>query len=215
MAYVKNYPGGWQTGVVGGTPITKDTLDNIETQFEEVQKLFDAHSILIAVGDDTPEVLVVPASRIIGRTAGSDIIALTATEVKALIGWTANKILLGAGAGVAPTEINKPLAFTELVGGEAHQVGINDTWGAWDLSAIIGVGAKSALVDIFYKLSATNNVGVRKNGSALNRWLSMKASAGTEHHHTAVLTEVDANRVIECYGKTGASVTFSILGYWS
>ena len=36
MAYTKNYPGGWQPGSGGGTPIDEAALDNIETQYEEI-----------------------------------------------------------------------------------------------------------------------------------------------------------------------------------
>jgi len=105
MAYIKYT---WQNFPNVTTPISKANLDHLETQYDEVGNLFDAHSILIAIADNTPVVLPVAASTIVGRAAAGNIVALTGTQVRTLIGWTANKLLEGAGAGIVPTEIDAP-----------------------------------------------------------------------------------------------------------
>jgi len=43
MTYVKNYPGGWQPGTGGGTPITHLALDHIETQYDEAASDLNTH----------------------------------------------------------------------------------------------------------------------------------------------------------------------------
>lgn len=65
-------------GALGGL------ADNDHLQYV-LKSLYDAHSILIAVSDDTPEVLVVPASRIVGRKATGNIGALTGAEILAIL----------------------------------------------------------------------------------------------------------------------------------
>jgi len=117
--------------------------------------------------------------------------------------------LTGGGATGLHSHPGGGLTFTELVGGEVHVVVGASTWEDWDLSAIIGAGAKSALVEIrqFYPGS---RVGVRKNGSALVRYRVGTVGTGV------ILTEVDANRIIELYvADLGNRGNFSILGYWS
>lgn len=129
--------------------------------------------------------------------------------------WTANKLLKGAGAGAGPTEIDVPLAFTELFGTQVIHTATGGTWADWDLSAIIGAGAKSALIHVSCEVSSTGLAGIRKNGSALVRYID--GTLGGEDG-CAVLTEVDANRVVETYGKSntvGYRSLFRVLGYWS
>jgi len=49
------------------------------------KSLFDAHTILIAVTDNTPVALAVPASRIVGRKSTGNIVALTGVELMAIL----------------------------------------------------------------------------------------------------------------------------------
>jgi len=90
-AYVPNYGGNWQTGAGGGTPITEAALDNLETQYAcaaadlIAKATLDAHSIIMAVLDNTPVVLAVAASRIVGRAAAGNIDDLTPAQVMAIL----------------------------------------------------------------------------------------------------------------------------------
>jgi len=61
---------------------------DIQTQLGALvpKSLFNAHSIIYAVTDDTPAVLEVAEQRILGRPAGGDIKDLTAAEVKGILG---------------------------------------------------------------------------------------------------------------------------------
>ena len=47
MPYTKNYPGGWQNGAGGATPIEKAVLDHLETQYDEAIKT------VLKVADET------------------------------------------------------------------------------------------------------------------------------------------------------------------
>ena len=49
----------------------------------------DANSVLYAVTDDTPAALAVAASRVVGRKATGDVVALTAAELLAILGRVA------------------------------------------------------------------------------------------------------------------------------
>lgn len=108
-------------------------------------------------------------------------------------------------------EAIKGRTFTELAGGENHQVTGNDAWENWDISLIVPVGTKSVIVVINVANFNALAFGARANGSALVRRI-----IGTQYHNYALVTEVDANRIIDCYTLDAfASVFFSILGYWS
>lgn len=90
MAYTKV---NWAAGV---TPLSEANMDHLETQYDEAvtdlvaKATYDAHSILMAVANDTPVVLAVAASRLIGRTAASDIDDLTPAQIM---------VILSGGAG--------------------------------------------------------------------------------------------------------------------
>jgi len=124
--------------------------------------------------------------------------------------YLTKQILSGAWVDITPAKAT----YTELVGKQNHQVGQNDTWEDWDISGIIPAGAKSALIDIRCNFTLVKSMGVRKNGSALDRNFSIGGTTAVGSH-AIVLTEVDANRVIECYGTVSPHHTFSVLGYWS
>ncbi len=87
MAYVKVGP--WVNGAAPA--LSAANLDQVETQYDEavtdlVEKAtYDTHSILIAIADNTPVVLPVAASRIVGRKAAGNIVALTGAELMAIL----------------------------------------------------------------------------------------------------------------------------------
>jgi len=128
-------------------------------------------------------------------------------------GWTANKLLEGAGAGADPTEIDVPAAitYTELAGAETG-VSVVGSWEDWDLSAIVPAGTKYVLIYVRNNYTGALSHGVRKNGSALNRRIYLGATCGA-----TLLTECDVNRVVERYnaGTSTGHAYFSVWGYWS
>lgn len=68
---------GWIQEVLAYADLTDDPA--------VLKTLFDAHTILMAVSDDTPTALAVAASRIIGRKASGNIGALTGAEILAIL----------------------------------------------------------------------------------------------------------------------------------
>lgn len=104
------------------------------------------------------------------------------------------------------------LTFTELAGGENHNPTQAATWEDWGLPAIIPAGAVAALIDVEHLSTTAHTLGVRKNGTALVRSTAMQ-----NKQHRVMLTEVDANRVVEVYASQIDAVVakFSVLGYWS
>lgn len=158
------------------------------------------------------------ASHIADGQAQGDILYFNGNYWVRLPAGTAGQVLKTQGPGADPAwgEAAAGLTFTELAGGEAHQVTTINTWEDWDLSAIVPAGTKTVLVEIYLKFSANQVSGVRKNGSALDRKQATGTPSDTSVAYRHVLTEVDDNRVIEVYGSLAdANLTFSILGYWS
>ncbi len=95
--------------------------DDDHTQYV-TKALFDANTILAATSDDTPAALTIAASRILGRKASGNIAAMTAAELKTLVGYLTDLAddispTLGgalAGAGNAATDI--PVAINTQTG---------------------------------------------------------------------------------------------------
>jgi hypothetical protein len=121
---------------------------------------------------------------------------------------TSGYFLKAQGTGVDPVYA-AGLTFTELAGFEAKKPSVAGVWEDWDLSAIIGAGAKLVQIDML--ASGGTTFGARKNGSALVR--SRNVVAGESLHW---LVECDANRVIELYyGNLAYLGGTNIMGYWS
>jgi len=140
------------------------------------------------------------------------------THKSFLSGWTADKLLKGAGAGNDPTEIDVPSAvtFTEYYAQDSHTVSTASTWEDWDLSAIVGAGAIAVLVSIEAHTNSQMAVGARKNGAADARYSYVASPfASTWITCCNLLTECDANRIIEIFAASTSDVRFQIRGYWS
>jgi hypothetical protein len=56
--------------------------------------LFDAQTILAAVADNTPAALVVDEQTVVGRITGGNVAALTAAEVKTILGGAPSTFLI-------------------------------------------------------------------------------------------------------------------------
>ena len=141
--------------------------------------------------------------------AGDTLVKGTRVTTAELPALTDEKIWKGTGGNVEEVDMPSGLTFTELVGGENYTSAGGYTWEDWDLSAIIGAGAKAVLITIAVSSTATYR-GVRKNGSALNRLIYCLA----DDNEKPILCECDANRVVEVNGPS-ANTQFCVLGYWS
>ncbi len=110
-----------------------------------------------------------------------------------------------------PNVHHTPLIFTELVGGEAYTGGTE--WTDWDLSSIIGAGAKVVHIGVRKTATTGQPGGLRKNGSAVSRYV---IGSGAPECEGAFDVECDANRIIETRSPTSTSLyQFQVLGYWS
>jgi len=116
-------------------------------------------------------------------------------------------VWLGGGAGDS---------FTELEGGVSHNQVANNIWEDWDLSGTLPVGTNSILVSVRHAggSPAGGELGVRKNGSALDRdgWYTHVGS----YESKTIIAEVGADRIVETKGQKDAntSTTFKLMGYW-
>lgn len=102
---------------------------------------------------------------------------------------------------------DKSLQYVEIV--PPSFVARSTSWTDWDLSSYIPAGAKYAVIQIYCR--ASDSVGVRKNGSALNRYIEMQLITTLN-----ITVELDANRIVET--KTSINnvnyIGFSVWGYW-
>lgn len=149
------------------------------------------------------------------QAAGDLIKAISATQLSRLPKGNDDEVLTMVSGVPAWAAAAGGVSFTELAGGEVHQTSNGWTWQDWDISGIVPAGTKSVLVAIHGSSNSDAGHGVRKNGSALTRYAEAMPIGA---YSTSVwLTEVDANRVIECYRRsnTATDAKFSILGYWS
>jgi len=89
-----------------------------------LKALFDAYSILYADSDNTPAKLTVGASTIVGRYSSGGIVALTATQVRAI---------LNVDSGADVTGSNAPQAHKT-----SHQNGGSDEISVSGLSGVLG-----------------------------------------------------------------------------
>ena len=109
MAYIPNYPGGWQTGAGGGTPITAATLDQIETQHDK------------AVLEITREIFAVPFD-------GTDL-TVSGHRINAPADNAAVRLLVPQDF-TAETSIE--IVFRTIGGGASMHFDFTTYWGAYD-----------------------------------------------------------------------------------
>jgi len=97
MAYVQYE---WETGVLGGTPISEANLDHLETQYDEGKADLDAHVVNIGAGDGRHRWTAAKLLRGAGAAAPTEIdVPVTATR-EFFVPW-----LWYAGGDAAPAII--------------------------------------------------------------------------------------------------------------
>jgi len=106
------------------------------------------------------------------------------------------------------------LTFTE-VNGSAFFNANNNTWQDKDLSATIGTDAKFAfiLIKCVTPSGGSLNAGVRKNGSAENRYHLAQAGATDDNYDFHLMVVEPASGVIETYSTDNSKITFYLVGY--
>jgi len=106
------------------------------------------------------------------------------------------------------------LTFTELDSAVHNASGAINTWEDWDVSGLVPAGTVAVLVGIYnIDVNALLTGGARKNGTALTRYFPVGWASHAVQTH--ILTECDANRIIDIYASNLGAVGFFILGYWS
>ena len=104
------------------------------------------------------------------------------------------------------------LTYVEIAPPAWSSPSVANTWENWDLSALIPADAKYADIFARYKATSASNFGVRKNGSAIVRYLLPVAVSGIVYPY---LTELDAGRIVERYvGGISTRADFTVIGYW-
>ena len=148
------------------------------------------------------------------EAGGADALA-NPIAIAALPNLTSTKIWQG-NVSDRPVEVDLPagggLTYVELIGNQNKAATGADAWEDWDLSGI--VPADTQFVEVWiYKISALSRyVGVRINGSAIERKWNMSGAAGKGMTTTV---GVDANRKCEIFATSETTnYTFNIKGYW-
>lgn len=109
------------------------------------------------------------------------------------------------GAGSSPLKV-----FTELALAQHILTGDPAEWEDLDLSAEIAAGAKFAEI-VMTPITGALDVGVRKNGSAIERKRTLPPST-----YLVMIVQLDSSRIIEAYNPGGASqCLYMCSGYWS
>ena len=172
------------------------------------------HGSLAGLSDDDHTQYVANAD----FNARGDLLTATADDTPSIQGVGANGTVLTADSGEADgikwaTPAGGGVSYTELAGTvttTAAGEGAGDgAWVDWDLSGTLPVRTETAEIHI-YKLSATDSVGVRKDGSALAREQELLKFA-----ILTVMVEVEATRIVEIQSDDVSDAdVFSLWGYW-
>ncbi len=142
MAYVQYE---WETGVLGGTPISEANLDHLETQYDEAKADLDAHVINIGAGDGRHRWTAAKLLRGAGAAAPTEIDVPIAATREFFVRWfhfaNASETVLGdfatvrmGGVGhIVYFNLKVPHDFTALT--NCKVIGIKTTNGTIDWTA--------------------------------------------------------------------------------
>lgn len=135
------------------------------------------------------------------------------------LGWTDEKLLKGAGAGVAPEEVDVPSAGATLTIAETQVFSGTSptTWTDLDLSGVIGANPTLVLLKCGHA-TLSNTYAVRKNGDT-DEFYQANYSAGVANGeigaiHLALLVATDSAGIIEwTTRRANAGTTVDIIAY--
>ena len=230
MAYVKT---NWQAGV---TPLSEANMDHLETQYDELIALFNAHTILMAITNNNPVPLTMGASTILARLAAGNIVAATPAQLMVLLSGSAGAEFLfntqKIGGVVDPTTnqqaATKKYVDDQVAGGASLTVSETEVFAsgsttptAWtdlDLSGTVGANAALVLLKVA-RAGGTQFVAVRKNGDT-DEFYSGTAMGGCAAAalqtaiHTVFLVATDNSGKIEWKNNAARTdVTVDIIAY--
>ena len=161
------------------------------------------------------------------RTKGSSIDRRLTLRAAATTGWdtTVMQVKVDANKKIQAYAANTTDVHIILLGvwdngdyTEKFQTLTIGTTGAWTDSAALsayGVSANQIVEILAANTSTTAYVaGVRGNGSALDRKLTLRTSASSARECLVMKAKADAGTLIEVW-KGNTAVTFTLLGYWT
>lgn len=120
--------------------------------------------------------------------------------------------IIGGGSGIStgggsPQQV---LSYVSLDGSVATAGDATPAWFDWDLSATLPAG--TAAVDVLIDMAGTTtfDVGIRPNGSSLER----RFTATMTESLLTMRCEVASDQIIEVYRQSAGTVSFKLIGYW-
>lgn len=93
---------------------------------------------------------------------------------------------------------------------------VNNTWEDYDVYTNLSV-PKSSVAEVMIENNngaSSENVGVRANGSSLNRYIPLHEAEGGGGTHYSLCVQVDSNGYIEIYTTDTGKTEFYIVGYF-
>jgi len=131
---------------------------------------------------------------------------------KAFIEKGSTKYPIQHSTGVDPAYTQKMASWQSTAWG-----GSDGVWGDYDTSTV--AGADNVVLSIVLSNGETgveNTLGVRANGSALGRTVTLHEAEGGGQTHCRMFVQSDANGIIECYHSDVSDADYFYLsGYWT
>lgn len=165
--------------------------------------LFDAHSILIAVSDDTPVKLDVAASRIVGRASSGNIVALDKAGVLTIINVADGADVTGSNPPQAHHDLHDPQDGSDAL----------DCAAPAEISVVVAASEGSAhefaRADHVHAIShaITDNHLVTVDGSPANTEIALWTADGLDG---ATPAAVAASMALDDIGVPDAAVDFDL-----
>ena len=99
---------------------------------------------------------------------------------------------------------------------EVFTVGASSSWTDQDLSGF-GVGADQVAEIVLSNKHPSQNreLGVRTNGSSLNRSVLLDDGGGPGDNYATMFVMADSSSIIESYASQSSQTEFHLVGYWS
>jgi hypothetical protein len=107
--------------------------------------------------------------------------------------------------------ISKGLTYVEITPVKVDKNAGGGVWENWDLSASIPTGAVYAEIWCRASAGVCDQVGVRKDGSALVRYAQPLSLGGGP----TMTVGLNATRIVEVYNPVVNQASYTCFGYWA